>query len=207
MIGVPRAFWRAEQRVLLVEAHVVLTESTMMELGVQAPDFTLPDPVGKVHSLSDFGGAKALLVAFICNHCPYVIQLKQPLADFAQDYSARGLAVVAINSNDAAAYPADAPDKMRQDIDSFGYCFPYLIDESQTIARAYGAACTPDFYLFDGARNLAYHGQFDAARPGGGTAVTGADLKAAADAVLSDEDYTGPQTPSVGCSIKWKPGS
>lgn len=186
---------------------MVLTESTMMELGAQAPSFALPDPAGKVHSLPDFGRAKALLVAFICNHCPYVIQLKQPLADFARDYSARGLAVVAINSNDANAYPADAPDKMQQDIDSFGYGFPYLIDESQDVARAYGAACTPDFYLFDGNRELAYRGQFDAARPGGGTPVTGADLRAAADAALSGEDYTGPQTPSVGCSIKWKPGS
>ncbi len=184
---------------------MVLAESTMMELGTQAPDFTLPDPAGKAHSLSDFSGAKALLVAFICNHCPYVIQLKQPLADFAQGYSARGLAVVAINSNDANAYPADAPDKMQQDIDRFGYGFPYLVDASQDVAKAYGAACTPDFYLFDANRTLVYHGQFDAARPGGGTPVTGADLRAAADVILAGQDYTGPQTASVGCSIKWTP--
>lgn len=183
---------------------MTLTYSTMMELGTHAPDFSLPDPAGKTHSLSDSSGAKALLVAFICNHCPYVIQLKQQFADFAQDYGTRGLAVVAINSNDADAYPADAPDKMRHDIDVFGYYFPYLIDESQDVARAYGAACTPDFYLFDADRKLVYRGQFDGARPGNGTPVTGVDMRVAVDAVLSGKDYTGPQTPSVGCSIKWK---
>lgn len=186
---------------------MALMESTMLELGTLAPEFDLPDPSGARHSLSDFGDAKALVVAFICNHCPYVKHLKAEFAQFAAAYAEKGLAVVAINSNDVAAYSADAPVRMQEDAEAFGYIFPYLLDETQDVAKAYRAVCTPEFYLFDADRKLAYRGRFDATRPGSAEGVTGSDLKAAADAVLAGQAYAGPQQPSVGCSIKWKPGN
>lgn len=184
-----------------------LTESTMPQLGSPAPDFRLRDPAGGVHSLEDFAASPALLIAFICNHCPYVIHIKEAFAEFAREYAARGLAVVAVNSNDFATHPADAPDKMQADIERHGYVFPYLIDETQELAKACRAACTPDFFLYDGERKLRYCGRFDGARPGNDEPVTGADLRAAADALLAGEELPGPGLPSIGCNIKWKPGS
>jgi thiol-disulfide isomerase/thioredoxin len=184
-----------------------LTPSTMLPLGESAPPFSLLDPDGKLVSLDDFADARAVVVAFICNHCPYVKHLKPALAKFAVDYADRGVAFVAINSNDVDAYPADAPDKMKEDIDEFDYVFPYLFDPSQDVAKAYRAACTPDFFLFDRHRKLVYRGQLDASRPGNGIPVTGEDLRAAADAVLEGRPVTEKQIPSIGCNIKWKPGN
>jgi len=181
------------------------TQSVMLELGTLAPPFALPDPSGGLHKLEDYSAAPALVVAFICNHCPYVVHLADAFSAFAREYQPKGLAVVAISGNDVTAYPQDAPDKMAMFAKAHGFTFPYLYDESQNIARAYQAVCTPDLYLFDANRRLAYHGQFDATRPGRGT-PTGADLRAAADAVLAGEPPLAAQTPSVGCSIKWKPG-
>jgi thiol-disulfide isomerase/thioredoxin len=178
-----------------------------LALGSAAPDFQLADPAGKLVSLADFGSARALLVAFICNHCPYVEHLKPALAAFARDYRGQGLALVAINANDPDSYPADAPAKMAEDAARFDYVFPYLFDATQQVARAYSAVCTPEFFLFDGQRRLAYHGQFDASRPRSGTAATGADLRAAADAVLAGRPVSPLQSPAVGCSIKWRPGN
>ncbi|MCP4329928.1 MAG: thioredoxin family protein [Alphaproteobacteria bacterium] len=186
---------------------MAVTESTKLPLGTAAPDFCLPDTDGSDRTLSDFGAAPALLVVFMCNHCPYVIHLKEALARFAAEYKERGLAVVAINANDPEHYPADAPDKMAEDVAAYGYSFPYLFDESQDVAKAYRAACTPDFYLFDGDRKLVYHGQFDDSRPGADLPVTGADLRAASDAVLAASEHDATQSASVGCSIKWKPGN
>ena len=182
------------------------TPSTMLPLGTPAPNFDLPDPDGQRHRLGDFADAKGLLVMFICNHCPFVIHLEHALAAFARDYRANGLAIVAVNSNDVANYPDDAPDKMKAKAEEVGYTFPYLFDDAQTVARAYRAACTPDFFLFDTDRKLAYRGQFDDSRPGNTHPVTGADLRAACDAVLAGETPKTEQTPSVGCNIKWKPG-
>jgi thiol-disulfide isomerase/thioredoxin len=179
----------------------------MLPLGEPASPFALLDPDGKLVSIEDFAEAPALVVAFICNHCPYVKHLKPALAKFALDYRDRGLAMVAINSNDVDAYPADAPDKMGADVAEFGYTFPYLLDPSQEVAKAYRAACTPDFYLFDRGRRLVYRGQLDASRPGNGLPVTGADLRAAADAVLAGRPMSADQRPSIGCNIKWKPGN
>jgi peroxiredoxin len=176
----------------------------MVALGSAAPSFRLSDPSGRVHALDDFAGAPALLVAFICNHCPYVKHIRAELAAFARDYSARGLAVVAINSNDVRAYPDDRPEMMAKEAREAGYVFPYLFDETQEVARAYGAACTPDFFLYDRQRRLCYRGQFDDSRPGNGRPVTGADLRAAADAVLAGEPAPLEQKPSIGCNIKWK---
>jgi hypothetical protein len=144
---------------------------------------------------------------FICNHCPYVVHIRAGLAEFARAYQARGLAVVAINANDVAAYPDDRPEKMAEEKRRAGYVFPYLYDETQAVAKAYRAACTPDFFLFDGARRLVYRGQFDDSRPGNGRPVTGADLRAAVDAVLTGEAVPAEQRPSIGCNIKWKPGN
>lgn len=186
---------------------MVLTESTMLELGTPAPEFDLPDPSGDRYGLGDFSDAKGLVVAFICNHCPYVKHLKEEFVAFVAEYQARGLAVVAISSNDIDAYPEDAPALMQEDSDAFGFTFPYLFDETQEAAKAYRAVCTPEFYLFDGDRRLAYRGQFDSSRYGGGGTATGADLRAAADAVLAGQAYEGPQQPGIGCSIKWKPGA
>ena len=182
-------------------------ESRMLELGTLAPPFALPDPAGKVHRLEDFAGAPALLVAFICNHCPYVKHIVDGFAGFARDYGEKGLAVVAISPNDADTYPADAPPAMAEVAAQHGFTFPYLHDDSQAVALAYQAICTPDFFLFDGERRLAYRGQFDDSRPNSGIPVTGASLRAAADAVLQGRPVPGDQFPSVGCSIKWKEGN
>jgi peroxiredoxin len=186
---------------------MALTPSTMLELGTPLPEFRLPDPQGEMVASSDFEGAPALLVAFICNHCPYVKHLRRELAQFAKDYQGSGLAMVAVNANDVSNYPDDSPEKMAEEVEQAGYVFPYLYDESQEVAKAYRAACTPEFYLFDGDRRLVYRGQFDDSRPESGRPVTGADLRAAVDAVLAGRAVEADQTPSVGCNIKWKPGN
>ena len=183
------------------------TPSVMSALGTIAPDFVLPDPNGRVTRLNDFRGSKALLVAFICNHCPFVVNLKQAFVDFANDMMPQGLAIVAINPNDAREYPADGPEEMLKDIARFGYPFPYLIDADQQVAKNYQAACTPDFFLFDSESKLVYRGQFDASRPGNGIAPTGRDLRSAVDAVLSGAPVLGDQYASLGCNIKWRPGN
>ena len=180
------------------------TASTMLRLGTLAPRFQLPDPHGKQTSSEDFSGAPALLVAFICNHCPYVKHIRSRFAALATEYQARGVAVVAVTSNDVENFPEDSPEKMAEEIVQAGYTFPYLYDASQEVARAYDAACTPDFFLFDRNRRLVYRGQFDDSRPKNGLPVTGADLRAALDAVLEGRPVPGDQKPSVGCNIKWK---
>lgn len=182
-------------------------ESTMLPLGTRAPDFHLPDLRGALHTLDSLAGGKALLVAFICNHCPFVRHLRLELAHVAKEYRPRGLVTVAIASNDVEVYPQDGPAGMAEEAREAGYEFPYLFDASQAVARAYRAACTPDFFLFDAGRRLAYRGQFDGSRPGNGVAVTGADLRAAIDAVLGGAAPAADQKPSIGCSIKWKQGN
>lgn len=179
----------------------------MLPLGTSAPDFCLPDTNGKTVSLSDFKNASALLVMFICNHCPYVKHIRAGLAQLGRDYEALGVGIVAINANDAANYPEDAPAKMKEEARAAGYTFPYLYDETQTVAKAYRAACTPDFFLFDHARRLVYRGQFDNSRPGNGLPMTGRDLRAALDAVLMCQAVPTDQKPSMGCNIKWKTGN
>jgi len=183
------------------------TESTMLELGIQAPDFSLPDTNGNTVSLADFGGAKGLLIVFMCNHCPYVIHIREALAAFAKEYQDKGLAVVGINANDAENYPDDSYEKMKEEVAKAGYTFPYLYDESQAVAKAYRAACTPDLFLFDGNQKLFYRGQFDDARPRNDEPVTGADLRAAADVLLAGHAAPAEQKPSLGCNIKWKEGN
>jgi thiol-disulfide isomerase/thioredoxin len=158
-------------------------------------------------SPADFKSAPALLVLFICNHCPYVKHIRSALADLGREYQRRGVAIVAINSNDVQNYPEDSPEKMKQEVKTAGYVFPYLYDETQSAARAYRAACTPDIFLFDKNRRLVYRGQFDDSRPGNGRPVTGRDLRAALDAVLEGKPVPEPQTPSMGCNIKWKAGN
>lgn len=186
---------------------MALTESTMLALGTPAPDFHLPDvTTGKTVSPGDFSGKKALLVMFICRHCPYVQHVQEGLAKLGHDYADKPLGIVAISSNDAVAYPDDAPDKLKAMAAQLGFDFPFCYDESQQVARAYTAACTPDFFLFDEARNLAYRGQLDDSRPGNGKPVTGRDLRAAIDAVLAGRAVDPQQRPSVGCNIKWKAG-
>jgi peroxiredoxin len=181
------------------------TESTMVELGTKAPHFELPDVVsGRTVNLHDFDDKKALLVMFICRHCPYVKHVQQELAQIGKDYQAKSLGIVAICSNDADAYPEDRPESLREQALEVGFNFPYLYDESQDVARAYQAACTPDFYLFDQSRHLVYRGQLDDSRPGNGIPVTGRDLRAAIDAVLNGQPVSAAQKPSVGCSIKWR---
>jgi peroxiredoxin len=186
---------------------MVAVNSTMLPLGTQAPDFRLPDPSGKAVSLADFKGAPALLVVFMCNHCPYVKHVRAGLAKLARDYQPRRVAVVGVNSNDVANYAADSPAKMAEEAASAGYIFPYLYDESQAVAKAYRAACTPDMYLFDKDQRLLYRGQFDDSRPGNGIAVTGKDLRAALDALLAGKPVSPNQKASIGCNIKWKPGN
>jgi len=187
---------------------MVRTASTMMlSLGAKAPDFALPDTEGRLVRLSDFQGAPALLVIFMCNHCPYVKHIADELARFAKEYQAKGVAIVGINSNDAANYPDDSLEKMREEVKLRGYTFPYLYDETQEVAKAYRAACTPDFFLFDKEHRLVYRGQFDDSRPSNGVPVTGKDLRAALDAVLSRKPVPPDQKPSLGCNIKWKPGN
>jgi peroxiredoxin len=179
----------------------------MLPLGTSAPDFHLPDTTGKFVSLADLKIAPALLVMFICNHCPYVKHLRAGLAQLGRDYLPRSVAIVAINSNDVANYPEDSPARMKEEALAAGYTFPYLYDEAQAIAKAFHAACTPDFFLFDRARRLVYRGQFDDSRPGNGVPVTGKDLRAALDAVLAGKPPSTFQAPSMGCSIKWKRGN
>jgi peroxiredoxin len=186
---------------------MALTPSTMLPLGTTAPEFDLPDPRGRHVTLAEFKGAPALLVMFLCNHCPYVKHIQRDLADFVRDYQKRQVAVVAINANDVANYPDDSPARMAEDSVRLGYTFPYLFDESQAVARAYQAACTPDFFLFDRDRKLVYRGQFDDSRPGNNLPVTGNDLRAALDAVLDGRPVPADQKPSIGCNIKWKPGN
>ena len=183
------------------------TPSTMQALGSQAIDFSLPEPLtGQQVSLSDFDG-KPLLVAFICNHCPYVLHILDKFAAFTREYADQGLRVVAINANDVENYPDDSPEKMADMARDKDFSFPYLFDESQEIAKAYQAACTPDFFLYDAQGRLAYRGQFDDARPRSDAPVTGADLRAAADAVLAGRQPDSDQKPSLGCNIKWKAGN
>jgi len=182
--------------------------STMLALGTEAPDFSLLDTVsGETMSLSDFSDAPALLVMFICNHCPYVKHIREELARFGKDHLDGGLAIVAINSNDPDRHPDDSPEMMKVEAETHGYTFPYLFDEEQTTAAAYTAMCTPDFFLFDGDRRLVYRGQFDSARPGNEIPVTGNDLRAAVTALLAGEPVSEIQRPSMGCSIKWRSGN
>lgn len=179
--------------------------STMMALGTPAPDFSLPDVTsGRRVSLRDFPRAQPLLVMFICRHCPYVVHVQHELGRLDRDYAGRA-GLVAISANDASAYPDDSPASLRQMAAEQGFTFPFLYDESQTTARAYGAACTPDFFLFDSSRRLAYRGQLDDSRPGNGRPVTGRALRAALDALLAGQPVASVQHPSLGCSIKWKP--
>ena len=186
---------------------MVMTASTMLELGTQAPDFSLPDTEGKIVSLSDFGDARALLVVFMCNHCPFVRHILDGLIAVAKEYQGKGVAVVGISSNDVDGYPDDRPELMARMAKQKSVPFPYLYDATQDVAKRYHAACTPDFFLFDGQRKLAYRGQFDDSRPGNTVPVTGADLRAALDAVLGGRPVSREQKPSMGCNIKWKPGN
>lgn len=186
---------------------MVKTASTMLPLGTKAPDFSLVNVDGRTVTLSDYAGAPALLVIFMCNHCPFVKHIAPALAQFAHAYQPKGLAIVAINSNDASKYPEDSPERMIHEVEERGYPFAYLYDETQEVARAYRAACTPDFFLFDKDQRLVYRGQFDSSRPGSDIPVTGEDLKRAVDAVLAVEPVPGDQRPSIGCNIKWKEGA
>ncbi len=183
------------------------TASTMLPLSTRAADFRLPDTRGKMVSLSDFDDDEALVVVFMCNHCPFVKHVIDDFVDLAKEYRSRGAAFVAISSNDAATYPDDRPELMARLAKQKGFTFPYLYDETQQVAKAYHAACTPDFYVFDKDRELVYRGQMDDSRPGNGVPVTGEDLRAALDAVLEGEPVPGEQRPSMGCNIKWKSGS
>ena len=186
---------------------MVAVNSTMLPLGTQAPEFRLPDPSGKMIALADFKRAPALLVVFMCNHCPYVKHIRDGLARLARDYRPRGVAVVGINANDVANYPADSPAKMAAEAAAAGYIFPYLYDETQAVAKAYRAACTPDLYLFDQDQRLVYRGQFDDGRPGSVVPVTGKDIRVALEAVLAGMPVSPDQKPSIGCNIKWKAGN
>lgn len=183
------------------------TPSTMAPLGMEAPDFKLPDANGREYKLGDFADSKGLLVVFICAHCPFVVHIRQALGAFGKEYQEKGLGMVAIASNDLAQYPQDGPQGMRKESAEGGYTFPYLLDDTQEVAKAYRAACTPDFFLFDADRKLVYRGQFDGSRPGNDVPVTGQDLRAAADAVLSGGPVPENQRSSIGCNIKWKPGN
>jgi peroxiredoxin len=179
----------------------------MLDLGTPAPAFRLPDPAGRVHGLEELDASPALLVAFICNHCPYVRHIRSAFAAFAREYQPRGLAVVAISANDVTSHPDDSPAKMAEEVRTVGYTFPYLYDESQAVAKAYRAACTPDFFLFNRERKLVYRGQFDDSRPSNDVPVTGRDLRAAVDDLLAGRPISPEQKPSIGCNIKWRPGN
>lgn len=181
--------------------------SFMLDLGTRAPDFSLADPNGNRITRDGAGGEHGLLVAFVCNHCPYVKHIGRELGLLTQRWASRGLGIVGINSNDADAYPDDAPSEMLVAARSWGWDFPYLVDESQGVAKAYRAACTPDFLLFDADLHLVYRGQFDASRPSSDTPVTGEDLSNAVNALIVGEPISHDQAPSMGCSIKWKPGN
>ena len=187
---------------------MVLTPSTMLPLGTLAPDFALPDVTsGESVSLATFADKKGLLVMFICQHCPFVKHIQMELAKLGKDYQQQDLGVIAISSNDVAKYPNDSPENLKAMASQFGFTFPLCYDESQAVAKAYTAACTPDFFLFDRDRTLVYRGQLDDSRPSNGLPVTGADLRAAIDALLSDRPIPSDQKPSIGCNIKWKPGN
>jgi len=186
---------------------VVKTASTMAPIGMEAPGFALPDTEDRTVSRDDFINAPGLLVVFLSNHCPFVKHLRGQLAEFARDYQEKGLAVVGINANDVETHPADSPEMMAREVEEVGYTFPYLFDEDQSVAKAYAAACTPDFFLFDENRCLVYRGQFDDSRPSNGISVTGNDLRMAADALLEGRPLSQEHRPSVGCNIKWKPGN
>lgn len=186
---------------------MVRTHSTMIPLGTPAPEFSLPDTGGNTVSLSDFDTARALLVMFICNHCPFVKHVRAAIAEIGAEYQEKGVGVVAVMSNDVEAQPDDHPEKMAREVLEAGYTFPYLYDATQETARDFGAACTPDFFLFDGDKRLYYRGQLDGARPGNDVPVTGSDLRASLDAVLAGRTAPEDQKPSLGCNIKWKPGN
>ena len=184
-------------------------ESTKdLPLGAPAPDFALPDTVsGRTIRLTDYAASPALLVTFICNHCPYVIHIRPAFVEFAREYQPRGMGLVAISANDPDSHPQDAPEQMALEAKKSGFTFPYLFDRTQQTAKAYHAVCTPEFYLFDSAQRLVYRGRFDASRPNNQVPVTGAELRAAADAVLARRPVPSDQKPSVGCTIKWRPGN
>ncbi len=180
-------------------------ETTQIELGFNAPDFNLPDTVsGKMMSLSDFKAEKATLVMFICNHCPFVKNIWDELIRLGNDYQSKGVSIIAISSNDAANYPQDGPDKMKELAEATNLPFPYLFDESQEVAKAYDAVCTPDFSIFDAEMKCVYRGQLDDSRPGNGTAANGKDIRTALDALIAGEKVSATQKPSIGCNIKWK---
>lgn len=183
------------------------TESQMLALGTEAPVFTLPDPDGRQYSLDGSENASTYLVMFICNHCPFVKHVAAELAHIGTDYANRNVAIYAINSNDVETHPGDSPAAMKKEIAARGYTFPYLLDEDQSIAKAFRAACTPDMYVFDGNRKLVYRGQLDDSRPSNGVPVSGNDLRAALDAVLAGTSVSEDQIASIGCNIKWKPGN
>ncbi|MHC4087252.1 MAG: thioredoxin family protein [Planctomycetota bacterium] len=186
---------------------MAVTASKMLTLGTPAPNFSLPDIEGNIVSLADFEESPALLVIFMCNHCPFVKHVLSDLARLAREYQAKGVAVVGINSNDVANYPEDSPEMMARLVEEVGFTFPYLYDETQEVARAYQAACTPDFFLFDKESKLAYRGQMDDSRPGNNIPITGLDLIKAMDAVLAGRKVSTEQKPSIGCNIKWKQGN
>ncbi len=181
--------------------------SNMLALGTTAPPFSLPDTEGNIVSLADARGPKGLLVVFMCNHCPYVKHVRAELAKLGRELPARGVGMVGINSNDVEKYPDDSPALMREEVKLAGYSFPYLYDESQSVAHAYSAACTPDFFLFDAELRLYYRGQLDDSRPSNGMEVSGSSLRAAVDQLLAGAGAPGQQRPSLGCGIKWKPGN
>jgi peroxiredoxin len=189
-----------------MQKRMVRTASTMLPLQTTAPPFSLTNIDGRIVSRDDFAGAPALLVIFMCNHCPYVIHIADQLARVTREYLDKGVAIVGINSNDPASHPLDSPEQMVHEAESRGYAFPYLFDENQEVAKAYRAACTPDFFLFDANRRLVYRGQFDDSRPESGVPITGKDLRGALNAVLSGQPVDPVQKPSLGCNIKWKPG-
>ncbi len=186
---------------------MVQTASTMLPLGTEAPGFSLPDAHGEQMSLKDFADAPVLLVIFMCNHCPFVKHVIEDLASLAKEYQEKGVAVVGINANDVQKHPDDHPDRMAELVQAKGLTFPYLYDETQEVAKAYRAACTPDFFVFDKDRRLVYRGQMDDSRPGNDVPVSGADLRKALDAVLAGKPVASEQKPSMGCNIKWKPGN
>lgn len=186
---------------------MVRTASTMLPLGTQAPHFSLPNIDGKTVSLSEFAGKKALVVIFMCNHCPYVKHVAPELTKVANDYLPKGVGFVGISSNDIVAHPEDAPDRMRIEANNQGYPFPYLFDEDQSVATAYHAACTPDIFVFDAAHRLIYRGQLDDSRPKTDKPLTGKDLRSALDCILAGQPVPQEQRPSIGCNIKWKQGS
>ncbi len=186
---------------------MVKTASTMLELGAEAPDFSLVNVDGRTLSLADFADASALVVVFMCNHCPFVKHVAAELARFGHEYQAKNVALVGINSNDVSKHPQDSPEQMVHEAEGQGYTFPYLFDDTQEVAKAYRAACTPDFFVFDRDRKLVYRGQLDASRPGSDIPVTGADLRAAVDALLAGQTPSAEQTPSIGCNIKWRAGN